>query len=208
MILERNWGGEIQESSGDYLMVVDTNLASLKTDQFVNRFIDYSIEQEGDKLKAKVDIIYQNNADFTWKSTRLRSYTRVYVPLGSELINSKGAMENDPVKNTENLPGQIEIAEEFGKTYFGAFISTEPHETGTLSFEYYLPDEIVKLVSKGDYELLIQKQPGVIHNLTLDLNFDKTIKSAEPTEEESEFFNKTYNLSLPLDKDSIFTLRF
>ncbi len=205
LILDRNWGGEVHSSDADYLFVVDSNLASLKTDQYVNRFIDYKLEQEGDKLKAKVDIIYQNNADFTWKSTRLRTYTRVFVPLGSELISSSGAMANDPIRNHDGLQGQSQVSEDLGKTVFGAFISIEPHEVGTLSFEYYLPENIIQ---NGNYNLLIQKQPGVIHNLTLDLKFGKTIKSAQPAEEEKEFFNKSYNLEIPLDKDMEFMIKF
>ncbi len=84
---------------------------------------------QGDDLIGKTEITYQNNADFTWKSTRLRTYTRVYVPLGSELISSAGAMENDKIKDPQLQAGQVEAATEFGKTFFGAFISIEPHET-------------------------------------------------------------------------------
>ncbi len=43
LILERGWGGEIKETDADYLMVVDSNLASLKTDQYVKRTINYSV---------------------------------------------------------------------------------------------------------------------------------------------------------------------
>jgi len=208
MVLDRNWGGEVHATDGDYLFVVDSNLASLKTDQYVSRFINYTLEQAGDKLKVKLDLTYQNDADFTWKSTRLRTYTRVYVPLGSELISSSGAMENDPVRLPEGGEGQVEVSQDLGKTVFGAFISIEPHEVGTLSFEYYLPDYIYDQLKNDQYSLLVQKQPGVIHNLTLDLNFDKTIKSADPAEPESEFFNRSYDLALPLDKDLNFNLSF
>jgi len=208
LILERNWGGEIIQTENDYLMVVDSNLASLKTDQFVEREIEYTLEWQGNDLIANVSITYQNNADFTWRSSRLRSYTRVYVPQGSVLLNHNGAMEDDKVKDPEGTPGEVKVADEFGKTYFGAFISIEPHEIGVLSFEYKLPQRIKDQITNGNYQLLVQKQPGVIHDLTLDLKFDKNIKSATPPEQQSEWFNKDYDYSAPLLKDIMFWIDF
>jgi cellobiose-specific phosphotransferase system component IIA len=209
LILERGWGGAIKSTDSDYLMVVDSNLGSLKTDQFMERYVSYSLNQKGNDLVAKVIITYKNNGHFDWKTTRLRSYTRVYVPLGSELISSSGAMANDKERDKQRTPGQVEVAEELGKTYFSAFISIEPQESGVLSFEYKLPVRIKDQIDKGNYGLLIQKQPGVIHNLTLALNFVKNIKSASPAEAESEWFNNTYNLvfSLTEDKQIIINLK-
>ncbi|MFA5188531.1 MAG: DUF4012 domain-containing protein [Patescibacteria group bacterium] len=208
LILERNWGGEIRDTNDDFLMVVDSNLASLKTDQYVKRIISYGLKWQNGDLIGQVKITYHNNADFTWKSTRLRSYTRVYVPLGSELVSSSGAMENDKIKDPSHQPGQVEVNQEFNKTYFGAFISIEPHETGVLSFDFKLPQRIKDQINAGAYNLLVQKQPGVIPDLTLDLKFDKTIKSASPAEAESEWFNTSYNLNTALDKDESFTVSF
>jgi len=208
LVLERGWGGEIKDTNNDYLAVFDSNMASLKTDQYVNRTIDYSLKWQNNDLVGTVKITYKNNADFTWKSTRLRTYTRVYVPLGSELVSSSGAMENDKIKDPAKTPGQVEVAQEFNKTYFGAFIAIEPHETGVLSFEYKLPQRIKEQINKGGYNLLVQKQPGVMPNLTLDLKFDKNIKSATPPEEQKEWFNTAYNYSTPLNTDKQFFVIF
>lgn len=208
LVLARGWGGEIQKTDNDYLMVVDSNMASLKTDQYIDRSINYTFENKNGDLVAKVNITYKNNADFTWKSTRLRTYTRVYVPLGSELISSQGAMENDKIKDPGHQAGQIEKGQEFDKTYFGAFISIEPHETGILSFEYKLPKKILEQINLGTYNLLIQKQPGVVPNLTLALKFDKNIKSAIPAEEQKDWFNTSYNLSTALDTDKQMVVSF
>jgi hypothetical protein len=189
-------------------MVVDSNLASLKTDQYVDRTINYSLNWKGSDLIANVSIVYKNNADFTWKSTRLRSYTRVYVPAGSTLLSSSGAMENDKTKDPAHTPGQVESATEFGKNYFGAFIAIEPHEVGTLSFTYKLPDQIKNQINLGAYNLLIQKEAGVIPNLTLDLNFGKNIESSTPVNQASGMFAAGYKDSQALSQDSEFKLKF
>ncbi|MBD3359560.1 MAG: DUF4012 domain-containing protein [Candidatus Buchananbacteria bacterium] len=208
MILERGWGGAIKDAPGDYLLVVDSNLGSLKTDQFVDRFIDYSFDWQGEDLVAKLVLTYKNNADFTWKSTRLRSYTRVYVPAGSQLTSSSGAMQNDKVRDREGTPGEVEISQEYNKTVFGAFISIEPNETGQLIFEYKLPEQVKQQIEQNYYSLLVQKQPGVVHNLTLALDFDKTIESALPAELETEWFNTSYQYSMPLNQDKLILIKF
>ncbi|MDD5341478.1 MAG: DUF4012 domain-containing protein [Patescibacteria group bacterium] len=206
LVLGRNWGGQVKSFDGDYFMVVDSNLASLKTDQYMARIINYSLSWKNNDLIAKISIVYKNNADFTWKSTRLRSYTRVYVPAGSQLVSSSGAMENDKIKDPAHTPGQVESSNEFGKAYFGAFISIEPHEVGTLTFEYKLPDNIKNQVNAGNYNLLIQKQAGVTPNLTLDLNFGKNIKSATPANQAGGLFASSYKESQALTQDSTFNI--
>lgn len=206
LVLDRGWGGEVKNPDSDYVFVVDTNLASLKTDQYVDRTINYSLAWQGSELIGNVAITYKNNADFTWKSTRLRSYTRVYVPLGSELVSSSGAMENDKLKDPAKRAGQVDVAQELNKTYFGAFISIEPHETGVLSFSYKLPQGIKEQIKNNNYNLLVQKQPGVIPHLTLNLKFDKNIKSANPPEQESEWFNTSYSYATALNQDKQFSI--
>ncbi|MCX6740076.1 MAG: DUF4012 domain-containing protein [Candidatus Parcubacteria bacterium] len=208
MVLARGWAGDVKQTEGDYLFVVDSNMAALKTDQFVKRTIKYSLAQRNGDLIAKAEIVYQNNADFTWKSTRLRTYTRVYVPSGSELVSSSGAMENDKIKDPLGQAGQVEAGSEFNKAFFGAFISIEPHETGTLTFEYKLPARIKEQIRANTYNLLVQKQPGVLPDLTLDLKFGKNIKSAVPAEPENEWFNTNYNNEIVLDGDKVFEVKF
>jgi len=209
LILERNWGGAIRESLDDYLMVIDTNVSALKTDQAVERKIRYQIKTEGDDLHAKIFITYLHQGRFTWKITRLRTYTRVYVPEGSQLIGGEGMLENDKLIEPSGKPGQIEVSKELNKTYFGAFISIEPGEQRTLSFEYKLPRRIKEQVERGDYSLIFQKQPGTLgHSLTLDLEFDKNIKSAQPAEEKKEWGDRIYRLNTDLKTDREIRVRF
>jgi hypothetical protein len=160
---ERGWAGEIRSSEGDYLMVVDANIGSLKTDSVMDKTIKYDLRKEqsstGDEyLVGKVTLTYTNNGKFAWNLTRYRDYARIYVPQGSELIHAKGMMANDRTKEV----GKVYTEEEFGKTVFGAFISIEPKETKKLIFEYKLPNYIKEQMDKGNYNLLAQKQPGTV----------------------------------------------
>jgi len=165
LALRNNWSGELRSSSADYLMVVDSNMAAYKSNQYVNRSIDYEVQKKvigNDQFYylATVKIKYQHQGSFSWDSTRYRTYTRIYVPQGAILNYWSGAMEND--RSTK--PGAIDVGQEFGKTYFGAFISIEPGQSGELVFSYRLP------AYYSPYHLLYQKQPGSKDNLRIRIN--------------------------------------
>ncbi|MFH1413021.1 MAG: DUF4012 domain-containing protein [bacterium] len=167
---QREWMGEVVSTNYDYLMVVDSNMAALKTDAVMNKSYNYDLKQTDDGLIASVLLNYANSGQFSWKTTRYRTYTRVYVPQGSTLIKAAGFM-ND----------KVETGEELGKTYFGAFISIEPGAMASLYLEYKLPERINELVQLGKYELLIQKQPGSrVNNLGVDLSFKNPIQLYNP----------------------------
>jgi len=167
LIKQQGLAGELKDVVGDYLMVVDANMASLKTDEVMGRSIHYEVEQGPNGLFAKLRINYAHHGNFDWKTTRYRTYTRVYVPLGSQLIKAEG---------------DVKIQNELGKTSFAAFISIEPGEIGSLYFEYKLPDNLNELAKAGQYELYIQKQPGnKVAELAVDLSFANEVKSYNPT---------------------------
>lgn len=148
----RNWAGEVNEDvDGDYIMVIDANLGSLKTDPFVERTLNYSlVSSESGTLQAKLDVRYKNTASFTWKTTRYRTYTRVYVPNASVFVAAEGNESN------------VNVTEEYNKTVFGTFISVEPGEEHTLSYTYTLPEDVQDYIQKVHYSLFVQKQAGTL----------------------------------------------
>lgn len=210
LIKEEGWAGEVKDFNGDFLQVVDANMASLKTDRVADKKIDYSLWRAQDgKFHAKTIITYKNSGWFDWRTTRYRTYARIYVPPGSVFVKGEGMMENDKILDPLRRPGQVEIKNELDKTYFGAFISVEPSETRTLSFEYVLPENIQEQIENGLYKLFVQKQAGTFgHPLTLRLDFGKKIKSANPAEESKEWGDAVYKLQIDLSIDREFEVKF
>ncbi|MBI5731869.1 MAG: DUF4012 domain-containing protein [Candidatus Magasanikbacteria bacterium] len=182
IFLENDWAGEIKETKGDYLAVVDSNLASLKTDPVIKRRIFYYIvpqvtgyKAEVVGYKAEVRVEYDHQGSFDWKTTRYRTYTRIYVPAGSRLIGAEGFM--DEKKN----PAEAVVEEELGKISFGGFLSLEPKDRKVLTISYYLPKEIAQNIQKGLYTLFVQKQLGSGRTpLTVYLDFGKKGKDGQP----------------------------
>lgn len=196
---EFGWAGEIKDVQGDYLMVVDANLAAYKTDAVMGKSLSYNLEQSANGLFAKLNINYAHYGGFDWRTTRYQSYTRIYVPEGSTLIKAEGFTSE-----------KIDVINEFGKTYFGGFLSVEPGAIKNIYLEYKLPEKLNETIQAGAYELYVQKQPGNKTNeLVVDLKMKNDIKSYWP----HSFFARAKNKSeiswkTDLSADKIFLLDF
>lgn len=206
----KNWSGIVPKTDGDILLFADANMASLKSDPSVDRSIEYTVEEnESREYIATARIDYIHNGTFDWRTTRYRTYVRVYVPLGSELISSSGSLVNDILSNPGLLPGDVVVGEELGYSTFGAFTSIEPGNEGFLEFTYKLPVSIVEMIENGTYTLNVVKQPGAAnYPLTLRLDFDKPLASASPSEDSRDFGDDIYSLNTILSQDQMFTIRF
>jgi hypothetical protein len=164
---ENDWAGEVRDFSGDYVQLVDANLAALKTDSVMERTMNYNLSQVDDDLITKTSVIYQNTGGFSWSTTRYRTYTRLYVPEGSELIS---------VFAGDKKVEEVDTYNEFGKTAFGVFFEVEPKTNKEVVWTYKLPERLVTQISDDGYKLLIQKQAGIEKmNLQLDFSFEDDI---------------------------------
>ncbi len=205
------WSGRARVAAQDELWVVDTNLAALKTDGVMDKRVEYSIDATNPSGPlATVRLTYTNtNRVITWRYTRYRDYVRIFVPEGSELIASEGAMAKDLNQSGGRVvPGQVDVMKDLGKTVFGAFWSIEPGETRQLTFTYRLPARVTEpLLSKGVYELLVQKQPGANQRLTLDLRLGKKLMAANPPEAPEQFGDERYRVTTDLKTDQMFQIR-
>ncbi|MFA6227827.1 MAG: DUF4012 domain-containing protein [Patescibacteria group bacterium] len=175
-LAQENWSGEMKQGEGDYLYIVDANLAALKTDQVMKRAITYSVTPDvnGDLL-AKVEINYQHTGrSVPALITNYRSYTRVYVPEGSWF--TKAYFKDSKGTQDLSLDKEVEIKNELGKRYLGVFLTVNQGSDKTLVLEYRLSPEVKQLAQDGLYKLSVQKQPGTPgHKLKIDLKFDQRI---------------------------------
>ncbi|MBP9869043.1 DUF4012 domain-containing protein [Patescibacteria group bacterium] len=207
----RGWTARTKPTIGDYVQVVDANLAALKTDGKMDKNVLYTMDARNpSNITATVKLTYKNNVQrIDWRYTRYRSYTRVYVPEGSTLISSSGAMKDDLNKTGGRfVAGPVDVTKELGKTVFGAFWSIEPGRTGTLSFTYKLPPSVGEQIQNGEYRLDWPKQAGVDHaGLTVDLLLGKTLKSAVPPEEESKWGDQRYEYDTDSLQDRSFIIK-
>ncbi len=150
-----NAAGRIKPFDGDYLHINEVNFAGAKTNLFIQENVttDYTVASDGTVQKT-ITINYKDPyppSDCNLERGRLclnaeyRDWIRVYVPKGSELVDSKGSQVK--VTSYDNL----------GKTVFDGFLTVRPQGIATYTLTYKLP---FKLTSNSPLPLLIQKQPG------------------------------------------------
>lgn len=154
-IIALNAAGQIRPFEGDYLHINEVNFSGAKVNIFMEEKVDneYKVDKDGTITKT-LTIKYKNPfppSDCNLErgglclNAEYRDWIRIYVPEGSELIESKGSQ----VKMTSY--------EELGKTVFEGFVTVRPKGVGTLTLTYKLP---FKLEKGSPLPLLIQKQPG------------------------------------------------
>ncbi|MGE5425989.1 MAG: DUF4012 domain-containing protein [Bacillota bacterium] len=180
--------GAVKQVSSDYLMVVDANLAAFKSDAVMEKRISYHLEEKY-RLESTVKLDYSHTGGFDWRTTRYRSYTRVLVPAGAELIAIDGLKKDETdVSSYEDVS--------LGKHVIGFFWSIEPGSSRSLSIRYALPNTLKQSLSdtKG-YSVLVQRQPGSrIASLNIALDLKQTISTASSGKAEGRTFRWQTNL--------------
>lgn len=140
------WTGKMATDwGGDYLMLVDANMGSLKTDYYIKREISYDVDMTQAKPVVTLNIKYNNTArEGDWRTSDYHDYLRIYVPKGSNFLDRK-------------MVGPPNTGEEFGKTYFGVLMHVLINGGTDAMVKYELPEGF----NTDNYKLLIQKQSGV-----------------------------------------------
>lgn len=163
-----NAAGRIRPFEGDYLHINQANFGGAKSNLFVTETVDQNYKIAGDgTITKEITINYKNShapSDCNLErgnlciNAILRDWIRIYVPLGSKLIDSKGS----EVKMISY--------DELGKTIFEGFLTVRPLGSAVFSISYTLPFK----VKDGLLPLLIQKQPGTGGNeYTIKVNGSK-----------------------------------
>lgn len=175
-ISQENWTGEVKQAEGDYLYVVDANLAALKTDAVMRREISYGLSLDGSgDLIGRAEIVYRHTGKAVPALiSKYRTYTRVYVPADSWF--TRAYLQDDQGTTELGLMKEAGIGNESGKRYLGTFLTVEPGASKTLVVEYRLPEKVKAAYAGGSYKLTVQKQPGTAgHKLKISLKFGQPI---------------------------------
>lgn len=208
----REWSGKAKATACDFVWIADANLGALKTDGKMIKKAEYELDAtDVSRPVAKVTLTYENTTSkIDWRYTRYRSYTRLYVPEGSALLSSAGAMQGDLLQTGGKfVAGKTDVMKELGKTVFGAFWSVEPGRTGKLSFSYALPEATAKCLADNSYRLDWQKQPGADDTeINVSIKGPRSIRSAEPPEPESKWGDAVYQAQSDLREDRVFKVSF
>jgi len=176
-----------EEGKGwDYLHINNSNMAGAKSNMFVSSKVTKDTTVGGDgKLTTKLTIEYKNpypGSDCGLESgglclnAPLRNWIRIYVPAGSTLTESKGA-----ISPKDSAPVSMDTSSSLGKTMFEGFLIVNPMGTAKLEVTYTSPVSV-----SGPYKLLIQKQPGTTDEEYI-IKLNGKIRKTAPLVGDTEF---------------------
>lgn len=154
-----NYSGRIKDFDGDYFHLNSANLGGKKANLYVKESVmqDIVVEKDGTVTKT-VNLEVKNTGPADgWLNDTYKSWIRIYVPKGSQLIEGNG----------------FSVGEELNKTRFTTFIYVNPRSSKQYTLKYKLPFKVTK---EEDLKMLIQKQPGIGNQ---ELNFKVNGKKVE-----------------------------
>ena len=167
--------------SGDYLAVVNANIAGGKTDAFINQKISLKsvISEDGTVMDSLVISRKHNggNESDWWYRMANKDYIKIFAPEDAKLISLSGngnfrsadsAYSKDYMKDIdlESIEKNSKLSDKFraligkesGKASFGAWLDTQPGKTGILTAGYKFMADV------GDgkaFNFIFEKQSGV-----------------------------------------------
>lgn len=159
------WDGAIKATSGDYLMVADSNVGGGKTDGVIKVEISHRAEVQADGRiidTVRLTRIHNGTKGDMFTGQTNVDYVRFYVPEGAELVSAtgfdsqveeklknppSGAVKDSFLASTEDKAWRDEISgtriiKEFGKTVFANWIVLPVGENRTVEIRYRLPQRL------------------------------------------------------------------
>jgi len=199
---DKGFTGHVQAVDDDYLMVNISNIKGSKTDNVTDTSIKINTKLENGSAMHKLIITRKNNGGdqkYGFYNKSNPAYIRVLVPEGSELLSINGNSnpnfkplvtynksdfrKDADLSNLESsanydLDKNVAIQKEAGKTEFAFWMIVDPKGEQTVEIEYSTPLHPVTT----NYELYIQKQPGlIIDNFEFSMDAQNITNKVEST---------------------------
>lgn len=219
--LEKGYAGEVKRTPNDYLMVTFTNVKGSKADLVTDSSAKLETRLENGTIRHKLTITRTHTGgrnQYGFYNKQNPSFVRVLVPKGSRFLgitgNTKTAFkplvdyakggfvqDADLAKLEKSFHHDdlrdVSVYEESDKTGFAFWLVTDPGISQTVELEYEIPENL----AKSDYQLYVQKQPGIsLKNFSFDFAKPEgmTITQSQPTLQAS---GDSYTLSGELKRD-------
>lgn len=175
-VVHLGWAGALKKTSGDFLAVINTNIAGGKTDTIVGEHIKHEakISEDGHVVvEVEVTRTHHGTKGELFSGTRNVDYVRLYVPEGSHLLKAEGFKKPDSSYFKSVAPDAVpdvnlaaedateidepvsgtRITKESGYTVFGNWIMVDPGGSVTYKVSYELPFQVgFKTEPEGFFE--------------------------------------------------------
>ena len=195
IIENMGWSGKVQTNVDDYIMVVDANMAALKTDALISRDLNYNLNIDED-YRSHLNLNYRHQGkEINWRTSKYHSYSRIYLPINSTDIRAEGFADG-----SLNIYKDKDLNKMVVAGYFTINLDSQKE------IDIYYNNEIS---DANDYKLYLQKQPGTEWRTNIKIETNQDIKSFFPS------FNSSYDQenniikwSDTLNKDQKYNVNF
>ncbi|MEK7640859.1 MAG: DUF4012 domain-containing protein, partial [Patescibacteria group bacterium] len=168
---------------GEYLAVVNTNVAGGKSDAMIDQKISFRSVISGDGGASNKLTVERSHAgvptDEWWYRSTNRDYIQIYATPGSDLKKVSGSAvrkvqpavdysKHDDYAIDRDLAVFEEAESPFGKSLFANWLYVKAGEKGKLTLQYDRNHVIIPN-SAGPYQFVFDKQSGVGGSLELSL---------------------------------------
>jgi hypothetical protein len=162
------WSGTLEKNVDDYIMVVDANMAALKTDAVMKRKLNYEIDINDNDYISHLNLNYTHLAkDTNWRTSRYHSYTRVYLPINSQDIRVEGFASNSL---------NIYKDEVLNKTVVAGYFTVNLNSQKEIDIYFKNNNN-----NNNNYNLYLQKQAGSIWETNIRVDANKDMKLFSPS---------------------------
>ena len=209
VVAASGWDGRVRRDPTDYLYVVDSNVGWSKSDRNIERTVSYQVDLTRDAgVRISLGLGYDNHSgpgspgcEPQWlnrgsdysdlKNACYWDYWRVYTPLGTNLLSATPQALPEYSVSVEigrGRPGDdtVRVGSSFNRTVYSGLFAIEAGGAQDINLVYDLPSDLVDRRGEViEYQLLIQKQPGIRQRdlsveFVLPAGFSLASSSAEP----------------------------
>jgi hypothetical protein len=169
------WSGSFKETNGDFLAIVEANIAGQKTDRVVKESVlhEVNIAKDGSITnRVHLNRVHEGVKNEDFYGVRNVSYVRFYIPKGSELISAEGFLP--PPENLFKKPletdgldldlaiiddtrrdaiGSVTMAMEDDRMVVGGWLQLDPGRSQDVIISYRLPFTIADILTSLDDEM-------------------------------------------------------
>jgi len=180
---------------GSYLAVVNANIASGKSDVFINQSIDGRVDVDTDggvftDLAITREHHGDKEKDWWWRADN-KNFIQIFTTPGSSLIALSGNTKRNKISDVDykalNYEVNLDLSlientsifldnystwmmQEFGKTVFATWLVTPSGKTTTLNLRYQTPASKDISVGAGSvFDFIFERQSGVKSKLHLKI---------------------------------------
>ena len=197
-VADRYLGNGGDSSQSDYISVVDADLEPAAPGRSISHNARYRLDQDINGSFGELTMSYAYPGGFESGLPAYRSFTRIYVPLGTALLES------------DSEDGAVwEVSREADRTVFSGTVTVAPGKISRYAFSYKLPDNLDSLFKLGRYRLLFARQAGKeLSPLEIEMKFNRDIASFAPTGFYVKQDGRTVSWETDLSSDREFVVKF